>query len=128
MLVSACGVSRPSRVERSTINFVKHRIAVGGARRTNPFPATPENLRDGRQAFSHYCITCHGLDGQGTRADVAADAVAGVAGRAVVYRRATEVGHREQAGLPIRPDLSVEAIDYVCDRIREFFACRASAA
>src|SRR5438093_7776187 len=66
MLVAACGVSRPSRVERSAINFVKHRIAVGGARRTNPFPATPENLRDGRQAFSHYCITCHGLDGQGT--------------------------------------------------------------
>ncbi len=47
MLVAACGVSRPSRVERSTINFVKHRIAVGGARRTNPFPATPENLRAG---------------------------------------------------------------------------------
>ena len=35
---------------------------------------------------------------------------------------------RELLCLPIRPDLSVEETDYVCDRIREFFACRASAA
>jgi mono/diheme cytochrome c family protein len=27
---------------------------------------TPETLRGGQEAFSHYCVACHGLDGQGT--------------------------------------------------------------
>ena len=32
----------------------------------NPLPATEDNIRAGRENFSHYCIVCHGLDGQNT--------------------------------------------------------------
>jgi mono/diheme cytochrome c family protein len=32
----------------------------------NPLPATSENIAAGKAAFSHYCIACHGLDGQNT--------------------------------------------------------------
>ena len=28
--------------------------------------ATPGNVADGKAAFGHYCIVCHGLDGQNT--------------------------------------------------------------
>ena len=27
---------------------------------------TPEHLADGKEAFGHYCVACHGLDGQNT--------------------------------------------------------------
>jgi mono/diheme cytochrome c family protein len=29
-------------------------------------PATAENIAVGKRSFSHYCIACHGLDGQNT--------------------------------------------------------------
>ncbi len=30
----------------------------------NPLRASPENIRVGQENFSHYCMVCHGLDGQ----------------------------------------------------------------
>ena len=44
----------------------KHHMLVGNRREKNPLPATPENIADGKDAFSHYCAACHGLDGQNT--------------------------------------------------------------
>ena len=35
---------------------------------------------------------------------------------------------RQLLCLPIRPDLSINELDYVCDRVREFFTFRAAAA
>ncbi len=32
----------------------------------NSLAATPPNLARGKQAFLHYCVACHGLDGQNT--------------------------------------------------------------
>ena len=32
----------------------------------NPFLATPDVIADGKEAFSHYCVACHGMDGQNT--------------------------------------------------------------
>jgi mono/diheme cytochrome c family protein len=29
-------------------------------------PYSTETLADGKEAFSHYCVACHGLDGQNT--------------------------------------------------------------
>jgi mono/diheme cytochrome c family protein len=42
------------------------RWTVGGKKMTNPQAATPENITAGKEAFSHYCAACHGLDGQKT--------------------------------------------------------------
>jgi mono/diheme cytochrome c family protein len=42
------------------------RFTVGGKSDRNPLAATEENVRKGRNDFSHYCIVCHGLDGQNT--------------------------------------------------------------
>ena len=45
---------------------IKHSVTVRGKSAKNPFPDTPENIQDGKDAFSHYCVACHGLDGQNT--------------------------------------------------------------
>jgi mono/diheme cytochrome c family protein len=45
---------------------IKHRISVGGKNQRNPLPANPQTIADGKEAFSHYCAACHGLDGQNT--------------------------------------------------------------
>jgi mono/diheme cytochrome c family protein len=53
-------------MERSFVVAAKHRLTVGGRSDKNPLPFTPGNLTEGKEAFGHYCITCHGLDGQNT--------------------------------------------------------------
>ena len=32
----------------------------------NPLRASSEVLADGKEAFSHYCVACHGADGRNT--------------------------------------------------------------
>ena len=44
----------------------KRTVSVGGKKNVNPLPATAENIKAGQQNFSHYCLVCHGLDGQNT--------------------------------------------------------------
>jgi mono/diheme cytochrome c family protein len=46
--------------------WMKRKILVGNKKAVNPLKATPETVRSGQIAFSHYCFTCHGLDGQNT--------------------------------------------------------------
>jgi mono/diheme cytochrome c family protein len=45
---------------------IKHSITIRGKGAKNPLPGTPMNIDNGRDAFSHYCAACHGLDGQNT--------------------------------------------------------------
>ena len=45
---------------------LKHAVLVGNKQQKNPLQATPQAVADGREAFSHYCAACHGLDGQNT--------------------------------------------------------------
>jgi mono/diheme cytochrome c family protein len=45
---------------------VKRRVTVRGKSDRNPLNATPETIAVGKDAFSHYCVSCHGLDGQAT--------------------------------------------------------------
>jgi S-disulfanyl-L-cysteine oxidoreductase SoxD len=66
VLTSGCKVSPPGKMERSFVVAAKHRLTVGGRSDKNPLPFTPGNLTEGKEAFGHYCITCHGLDGQNT--------------------------------------------------------------
>jgi mono/diheme cytochrome c family protein len=41
-------------------------IFVGNKDQKNPLSDTPETRADGKEAFSHYCVACHGMDGQNT--------------------------------------------------------------
>lgn len=68
MTVGLCGckASKPGAFETKSINWVKHNITIGGSHDKNPFPATAENIDEGKQAFTQYCSVCHGLDGQNT--------------------------------------------------------------
>lgn len=64
--LSGCKASPPGSLETHAVNWVKHNITIGGRHDRNPFAATPENIDDGKQAFTQYCSVCHGLDGQNT--------------------------------------------------------------
>ena len=39
---------------------------VGDKKVPNPLPSDAETIKRGKEAFSSYCIACHGLDGQNT--------------------------------------------------------------
>lgn len=66
LVVVGCKATPPSRVETAVVTGAKHKIFVGGAHDRNPLPASAENIKEGQQVFSHYCVACHGLDGQNT--------------------------------------------------------------
>jgi cytochrome c553 len=65
-LTCGCKVSPPGKIERDSVVTAKHWITVGGRSEKNPIPFNAENLAEGKEAFSHYCVACHGLDGQNT--------------------------------------------------------------
>lgn len=62
----ACKATPPNSLEARTVNAVKHHVTVRGTNDKSPLPANAETLKSGREAFGHYCIACHGLDGQNT--------------------------------------------------------------
>jgi mono/diheme cytochrome c family protein len=71
-LSAACRARPPSRLEAEVAAAVKHRVTVGGRGDANPLPDAPALVARGREAFSHYCMVCHGLDGQSTGVPFAA--------------------------------------------------------
>jgi S-disulfanyl-L-cysteine oxidoreductase SoxD len=64
--LAACKVGTPGTAETNMINRIKRTVTVGNKKAPNPLPPTPDNIAEGRSAFSHYCFACHGLDGQNT--------------------------------------------------------------
>jgi cytochrome c553 len=68
VLLTMCGckVGQPNSLETRTVDGLKHRVMVGNKSVKNPVAFTPEHLADGQEAFGHYCVACHGLDGQNT--------------------------------------------------------------
>jgi mono/diheme cytochrome c family protein len=64
--LSGCEARQPGRLETAVAEKFKQRVSVGGKSEVNPLPATAENIQAGRENFSHYCMVCHGLDGQNT--------------------------------------------------------------
>lgn len=66
LFVVGCKATPPNRIETAVLTGAKHKITVGGAHDKNPLPASAENIKEGQQVFSHYCVACHGLDGQNT--------------------------------------------------------------
>src|SRR3984957_16275041 len=66
LLLCGCKVSRPSPLERTVVVATEHDLTVGNRLQKNPLPLTKETLTAGKEAFNHYCVVCHGLDGQAT--------------------------------------------------------------
>ena len=46
--------------------WAKRKILVHNKAQKNPVKDSAEAIADGKEAFSHYCVACHGLDGQNT--------------------------------------------------------------
>jgi mono/diheme cytochrome c family protein len=64
--IVGCKANSPGKLETNTIKFAEHHVFIGNKNQKNPLPNTPQTLADGKEAFSHYCVACHGMDGQNT--------------------------------------------------------------
>ena len=62
----ACMATPPGKLETAVVTAAKHRLFVGNRNEKNPLPDNQQTRADGKEAFSHYCVACHGLDGQNT--------------------------------------------------------------
>jgi mono/diheme cytochrome c family protein len=61
-----CKANPPGQIETRIVLSAKHHFLVGNAKQKNPLAANPGTIADGKEAFSHYCVACHGMDGQKT--------------------------------------------------------------
>ncbi|WP_263356185.1 c-type cytochrome [Acidicapsa ligni] len=64
--LAGCKASQPGKLETKIMTSAKHDVLVGNKKQKNPLPDTAETRADGKEAFSHYCVACHGMDGQNT--------------------------------------------------------------
>jgi mono/diheme cytochrome c family protein len=64
--LGGCRATPPGNMETNTITFAKHRIFIGNKDEKNPLQRNAQNWADGKEAFGHYCVACHGMDGQNT--------------------------------------------------------------
>jgi cytochrome c len=65
-LLQGCTSKSPGKVETAVMTKAKHLIFVRDNNTHNPTPSTVKSVAEGKEAFSHYCVACHGLDGQNT--------------------------------------------------------------
>jgi cytochrome c len=72
LFLAACKAGKPSGLESSMVNGIKHNMTIGGKNVKNPVPDTPEVAKEGAEHFQHHCQICHGLDGQATGVPFAA--------------------------------------------------------
>jgi mono/diheme cytochrome c family protein len=61
-----CKADPPGKGETAIVNWAKHRVIVPNKSQKNPLKDNGAGVSDGKEAFSHYCVACHGLDGQNT--------------------------------------------------------------
>jgi cytochrome c553 len=66
LLFCGCKVTPPNPLERKVVVAAEHEITVGNRLEKNPLPMNSGTLASGKEAFNHYCVVCHGLDGQAT--------------------------------------------------------------
>jgi mono/diheme cytochrome c family protein len=64
--LAGCNADPPGKVETKSVTFAKHHIFIRNKDQENPLPSTADTWADGKEAFSHYCVACHGMDGQNT--------------------------------------------------------------
>jgi mono/diheme cytochrome c family protein len=66
MLLQGCKASPPGRMETAVMNGAKHHVFIRNKGERNPIATTAQSIADGKEAFGHYCVACHGMDGQNT--------------------------------------------------------------
>jgi mono/diheme cytochrome c family protein len=85
-LLAGCKANPPRKGETAVMNWAKHKLFVHNKSQKNPIKDNADGIADGKVAFSHYCVACHGLDGQNTGvpfADRMSPPVPSLAGRNV---------------------------------------------
>jgi mono/diheme cytochrome c family protein len=70
--LTGCRATPPSKAETKVAYWTKHHLTIGGKKDVNPLKPTADNIADGKDAFTSYCMVCHGLDGQNTGVPFAA--------------------------------------------------------
>ena len=65
-MFAGCRATPSSKAETSVAYWTKHHITVRGKKDVNPYKATEDNIAEGKDSFTSYCMVCHGLDGQNT--------------------------------------------------------------
>ena len=88
MAAALCGCkAKPAgKLETAAMEDAKRWVMVGDRHVINPLAPTAENIAEGKESFSHYCVVCHGMDGQNTGvpfADAMSPAVPSLASRQV---------------------------------------------
>src|SRR5262252_870900 len=63
---AGCKARKPGAFEERIVWGAKRHLFVGNKSQKNPLQASAETIADGKEAFSHYCVACHGMDGQNT--------------------------------------------------------------
>jgi mono/diheme cytochrome c family protein len=48
------------------MSLAKRQLLFGNKSQKSPLIVSPQTIADGKEAFSHYCVACHGMDGQNT--------------------------------------------------------------
>lgn len=66
LALAGCKANPPSKFETHVLTYAKLHVFVGNKSQKNPQPATAETIAQGKEAFTHYCVACHGMDGQNT--------------------------------------------------------------
>lgn len=64
--LAGCKADPPGKLETKTVTFAEHHIFIRNKSERNPLPDNQQTWADGKEAFSHYCVACHGMDGQNT--------------------------------------------------------------
>jgi mono/diheme cytochrome c family protein len=65
-LAVGCRATPPGKLETVVVTKTKHWVTVGDKDAKNPLTPTTDHVAAGKDNFSHYCVACHGLDGQNT--------------------------------------------------------------
>ena len=66
LFLCSCKTQQPGTLESRMVSTAKHHMFIGNESQKSPLPSTPAAIADGKEAFSHYCVACHGMDGQNT--------------------------------------------------------------
>jgi mono/diheme cytochrome c family protein len=66
LCIDGCKAKTPSVLETRAMTLIKHQFLFGNKSQKNPLAVSPQTIADGKEAFSHYCVACHGMDGQNT--------------------------------------------------------------
>jgi mono/diheme cytochrome c family protein len=61
-----CKSVPPGKIEQGVMTWGKHSLFIRNRTQRNPLEHTQSNITAGKEAFTHYCVACHGMDGQNT--------------------------------------------------------------